>query len=143
MVNCVCAGSYATQPRQPRQVRKEATVTGSYGRSRSPGALLPPPWNATVSSETALQSPWSLAFLVTIRLGRNRVDNLCADLRRQSSPKTECRAGQIHRSVTVGHVKERLFRGQSRQWLGDTRARLGENGSPVDEQPFICISFLL
>ena len=31
-----CAGSYATQPRQPRQVRKEATVTGQCVRSRLP-----------------------------------------------------------------------------------------------------------
>jgi hypothetical protein len=33
----VGAGSYATQPRQPRQVRKEATVTGQCVRSRLPG----------------------------------------------------------------------------------------------------------
>ena len=33
------AGSYATESRQPRQVRKEATVTGHSGRSRPPGAL--------------------------------------------------------------------------------------------------------
>ena len=33
VVNYLCAGSYATYSRQPRQVRKEATVTGRYGRS--------------------------------------------------------------------------------------------------------------
>jgi len=34
-----CAGSCATQSRQPRQVRKEATVTGQCVCSRPPGAL--------------------------------------------------------------------------------------------------------
>jgi len=34
VVNLGNAGSYATYSRQPRQVRKEATVTGRYGRSR-------------------------------------------------------------------------------------------------------------
>src|SRR5271163_2592267 len=33
------AGPYATQSRQPRQVRKEATATGSCVRSRLPGTL--------------------------------------------------------------------------------------------------------
>ena len=33
----LCAGSYAAQSRQPRQVRKEATVTGQCVRSRFPG----------------------------------------------------------------------------------------------------------
>jgi len=39
MVNSICAGSYAAQPRQPRQVRKEATVTGQCARSGSPGTF--------------------------------------------------------------------------------------------------------
>jgi hypothetical protein len=37
VLSSTCAGSYATQPRQPRQVRKEATVTGQCVRSRFPG----------------------------------------------------------------------------------------------------------
>ena len=55
MVDWVCAGPYATQSRQPRQVRKEATATGHYGRSRSPGTFL----NAVVGCWLLVDGGWT------------------------------------------------------------------------------------
>ncbi len=71
LVNSICAGSYATRSRQPRQVRKEATVTGHHGRSRETRYIFPLKRFLAIKSDHNMTLEPHVLRLFTIRRSSN------------------------------------------------------------------------